>query len=1553
MALFFKQTPPPQTTPQELLLLKTSMQRKVGQNVPTDFTRHIQTIANDIKRNLDGATLPPLPRTQAWPEDIQQYASDFLLAVRNAGKTVMEKLPELIRYLMDLAKDFSSRMMQQISRANGIYDLLVNYNHYFALFIYLLLVSVGLRSLAEAMMSIYLCFCENGFLKIIGYVGIGNIAMSVLPRTQGLDLQHLIPLACLAVAGVVGYATKNILPSDYAKFAATMDSHRKIFMSVKTFGPEMAEFVKKALSTFGFTMIGLDPNLEEELPSDMSEFASRLRAFDIGKRRLIETDIAVANEAYRMYDDWMILRTKYRENRPLSALLDKSQGICVNLQTAAMGNTQLVIKQRVEPVILMFRGGSGVGKSTLMYHFGAAVLAEEGVITEQMDDAEITRKVETCIYPRAAETEYWEGYRNTPVTLVDDAFQMVDSTSNPCLDYMELIRMGNGFPYPLHMASIANKTNNNFTSRAVIYTTNVERLNPASLISQEAVCRRVTLPFEVKLKAGIRLDELDVDAGIRTDIYDFYPWNVTSGGISAAAWSFEDVMSAFKQKLAAHKRKFQANQRSVATYARTLFPRQEAPVVQSLFSWLWVSEEATARHQRRVQEVRDQTVRQRNYQIASDHFDDILTTVIDALRRGVEPDLPPGDDIVELFVRREGYDHVQALVNRDRIFAEYRRAMRVEEIVPPVEERQQIAQERAEQSQNEAVAVFDSHRTITLGILANIAIVVAMIGFWKFVSAMQKSCTVDLVDEDFPEKQELMDLQKRINLGYSATFSDARLVKRYRAYLTDKNKEDPEFVKTESAVEAFATAESGKARKRPPRTEAWACNNAKDICEKVRRNQVLIYVSREGAAAVDPIKALMVCGQRMIINKHYVYRLNREELLSPVTLKICVHGSTKGLDVLWSDVRKTEQNYGWNDGVNDISILTIDKMQRFPNITQHFTNLHDYETLKGRRLVMVLPNELKFGTIEKTLDHEYLDTTGERFAARGFVSNISSAPGDCGSAYVLDDSTAQRRIVGFHFCGELGKAYGVPLIQELLHEEGEDYDAVPPLVNGNILFLGKAKLNGKPYRHFGPTQTKLRQTKMFNSVIESPNQPAYLSYDPNGTILKDAVAKQSGDVPVIDPAILEEAVSDYEQMLPRMPQFEVLSFREAVKGKEGSEYISGICRSTSAGFPYSQQTRKKGKTEWFGSDEWTFGPKAMEVKAEIEEKIKIAEQGGQLTFIFTDTLKDETRPVEKVRKPRLFAAAPMDFIIMFRMYFMSFLAYMMENRIENESAVGIRSQSMEWDILARKLTDHPHIVAGDFSNYDGTLHPDILWAIYRMIERFYLWSGGSDEDAKVRKELWVNITQSTHLVNDMFYRVNHSQPSGNPATAILNSIYNSIACRYVYLLTTPRDIPFFQNVSMIAYGDDNVLSISHAAITSFNQLTMSEGFEKIGMRYTNESKTTSTLPWRNITDVSFLKRSFRMENGTWYGPLTIVSILDCFNWIHETRDEFATIEANAINAGIELALHDHKTWEYYSTLISKAIFQTYGKVCRFPSRHEILYQIREGKLHEYYTIQWI
>ena len=91
------------------------------------------------------------------------------------------------------------------------------------------------------------------------------------------------------------------------------------------------------------------------------------------------------------------------------------------------------------------------------------------------------------------------------------------------------------------------------------------------------------------------------------------------------------------------------------------------------------------------------------------------------------------------------------------------------------------------------------------------------------------------------------------------------------------------------------------------------------------------------------------------------------------------------------------------------------------------------------------------------------------------------------------------------------------------------------------------------------------------------------------------------------------------------------------------------------------------------------------------------------------------------------------------------------------------------------------MVAGDFSNYDGTLHVTIVWRILDVIEDFY--KAGKDyceKHARVRRCLWESTVNAYHLCGNELYKVNHSQPSGNPMTAILNSIYNSIACRYVF-----------------------------------------------------------------------------------------------------------------------------------------------------------------------------
>ena len=102
-----------------------------------------------------------------------------------------------------------------------------------------------------------------------------------------------------------------------------------------------------------------------------------------------------------------------------------------------------------------------------------------------------------------------------------------------------------------------------------------------------------------------------------------------------------------------------------------------------------------------------------------------------------------------------------------------------------------------------------------------------------------------------------------------------------------------------------------------------------------------------------------------------------------------------------------------------------------------------------------------------------------------------------------------------------------------------------------------------------------------------------------------------------------------------------------------------------------------------------------------------AKLGIRTQTLWIDTLKDERRPLEKVRigKTRVFSAGPMDFVILFRKYFLGFNAHCMANMITNEMAVGINVYSPRWHVLAKNLQKKgPHVVAGDFSNFDGSLN---------------------------------------------------------------------------------------------------------------------------------------------------------------------------------------------------------------------------------------------------------
>jgi hypothetical protein len=313
-------------------------------------------------------------------------------------------------------------------------------------------------------------------------------------------------------------------------------------------------------------------------------------------------------------------------------------------------------------------------------------------------------------------------------------------------------------------------------------------------------------------------------------------------------------------------------------------------------------------------------------------------------------------------------------------------------------------------------------------------------------------------------------------------------------------------------------------------------------------------------------------------------------------------------------------------------------------------------------------------------------------------------------------------------------------------------------------------------------------------------------------------------------------------------------------------------------------------------------------------------------------LKDERRPLEKVRvgKTRVFSAGPMDFVVAFRKYFLGFCAHVAENRIDNEIAVGINPYSYDWTHLAKHLKKKgTKVVAGDFGNFDGTLLLQILAEIGKLINE---WYDDGEINMQIRNIMWKELINSVHIEGDNIYFWTHGHPSGHPLTAILNSLYNSVVCRIVFVLcarrvgkvVTMKD--FTDNVSMISYGDDNVLNISDEVFEWYNQNTMSEVFETIGMEYTDELKSSAAnaKPFRTLEEVSFLKRKFRWdeERQCYTAPLEYGVCMEMVNWIRGELDVEEACATNCQTSAMELSLHGREVFNKSVALIKKACLQS-------------------------------
>lgn len=554
--------------------------------------------------------------------------------------------------------------------------------------------------------------------------------------------------------------------------------------------------------------------------------------------------------------------------------------------------------------------------------------------------------------------------------------------------------------------------------------------------------------------------------------------------------------------------------------------------------------------------------------------------------------------------------------------------------------------------------------------------------------------------------------------------------------------------------------------------------------------------------------------------------------------------------------------------------------------------------------------------------------------------NADSVPGDCGSPLVLSSPLIQRKIVGFHVAGCAGKGAATSIscedLERALGSNGNDWrshcltvadyvdqNAQPTLPKGDFIPIGTI---GRSLR--GNGRTRIRESPLAQKLAYNEGKlataPAVLhrvvvdgaTVDP----LEKGLRKCGVQTKLIDQHILNSACVNWSSKLytnvdPRHRR--VFTHEESITGLSNDIYADPINRRSSAGWPWvNSAAGTMGKTKWLGSNE-EYILDNPELCAALKVREDNARQRIRTPTYWIDTLKDERRSHEKIAavKTRVFSAGPMDYVILFRKYFLGFNAHIMKEKIDNEIAVGINVYSQEWARLGQYLQRQgSKVIAGDFSNFDGTLNPQILHKICDIINE---WYDDGEENATIRKVLWEEVVSSHHIFENNVYSWTHSQPSGNPATVIINSAYNSISMRVVWLnimreTAFPSLASFDKYVNMISYGDDNVLNINNKVIDDFNQVTIAKGYADIGMTYTDEAKSGEVVPFRTLSDVKFLKRGFHEIDGTILAPLELDVVMEMCQWV---KTDFNTVDntiANVETALRELSLHPRSIFDAHS-----------------------------------------
>lgn len=240
---------------------------------------------------------------------------------------------------------------------------------------------------------------------------------------------------------------------------------------------------------------------------------------------------------------------------------------------------------------------------------------------------------------------------------------------------------------------------------------------------------------------------------------------------------------------------------------------------------------------------------------------------------------------------------------------------------------------------------------------------------------------------------------------------------------------------------------------------------------------------------------------------------------------------------------------------------------------------------------------------------------------------------------------------------------------------------------------------------------------------------------------------------------------------------------------------------------------------------------------------------------------------------------------------------------------------------------------GDQSGFDTNQHPIIQQLIFEKLVQ--LVNLDRREFPSAYENFKNSYIRSTHVCDGNFYRWAGSLPSGHPLTITFNCLYLSVAFRCAWLYNGNQLKDFRENVSLITYGDDSILSVKEAYIDSFDHVHIAQGMMSIGLSYTDAQKRDADKcpRYKSIEEITFLKRAFRYDPllGQTVAPLKLESILERVCWSSTKGDDKELMFARCNDSLQDLVLHGKEIWEKYGPNIVDAYEKEYNDVLPYPT----------------------